>query len=36
VGHNLDPTPIDADALARDYDRSLRARLGMSETASRK
>ena len=38
VGHLLDPTPIDADqadALARDYDRSLQSRLGLSETAAR-
>jgi hypothetical protein len=38
VGHNLDPTPIDADqagALARGYDRSLRPNSGISETASR-
>ena len=38
VGHLLDPTPIDADqadALARDYDRSLRSRVGLSETAAR-
>ena len=38
VGHLLDPTPIDAeqaDALARDYDRSLQSQLGLSETAAR-
>ena len=38
VGHYLDPTPIDAseaDLLARDYDRSLRSSLGISETAAR-
>ena len=36
AGHSLDPTPIDADqadALARDYDRSLRSRVGLSETS---
>jgi hypothetical protein len=38
VAHYLDPTPIDADEadrLARDYDRSLRDRLGVTETAAR-
>ncbi len=38
VGHLLDPTPIDADqadSLARDYDRPLQSRLGLSETAAR-
>jgi hypothetical protein len=40
VGHNLDPTPIDADqagALARGYDRSLGLgpNSGISETAAR-
>jgi hypothetical protein len=38
AGHSLDPTPIDADKadrVAHDYDRSLRGRLGLSETASR-
>jgi hypothetical protein len=38
VGHLLDPTPIgpdEADRLARDYDQSLRDRLGISETARR-
>ena len=38
VGHLLDPTPIDADeadSLARDYDRSLQSRRGISETAAR-
>ena len=36
VGHYIDPTPInagEADALARDYDQSLKSRLGISETA---
>jgi hypothetical protein len=38
VSHHLDPTPIDAgeaDRLARDYDQSLRSRLGLTETAAR-
>jgi hypothetical protein len=39
VGHFLDPTPIDADeadALARDHDRSLRTHLGLTDTAARR
>jgi hypothetical protein len=39
VGQVLDPRPIDADtaeALARDYDRELRASLGVSEMTSRR
>jgi hypothetical protein len=38
VGHYLNPTPInagEADALARDYDQSLKSQLGISETAKR-
>ena len=38
VGHYIDPTPVnagEADALARDYDQSLKSRLGISETAAR-
>jgi len=38
VGHYLNPAPIDAseaDGLARDYDQSLKSRLGISETAKR-
>ena len=38
VGHYLNPTPVnagEADALARDYDQSLKSRLGISETALR-
>jgi hypothetical protein len=38
VGHYIDPTPVnagEADALARDYDRLLKSRLGISETAAR-
>ena len=37
VSHYLDPTPIDADEadrLARDYDQSLRSRLGLTDTAA--
>ncbi|HVV50632.1 MAG TPA: hypothetical protein VHO06_13280 [Polyangia bacterium] len=38
AGRLIDPSPIDADEadrLARDYDRSLRARYGLVESASR-
>jgi len=38
IAHYINPTPVDADEadrLARDYDESLRDRLGVTETAAR-
>lgn len=37
VSHFIDPTPVgadEADRLARDYDQSLRGRLGLTDTAA--